>query len=160
MTNYTDEKVAYAAPGTHRQIMISDPSLLIPLTSVGQERPAVLRLRSNRNHIFKLQAEDIYYIRADRLKCFIVCKNKIIYVRHQMIQLEELVPEHFIRFHRSFILNPHHVLHIHEDCIEFEDHTRLIMSMNKCQWLERYLEEMRERQIDIDVKEELGIEAK
>lgn len=116
------------------------------------ERPSVLRLRSRLNRIFQLDAEDIYYIRADRLNCYIVCENKILYVRHPMIQLQELVPKHFTRFHRSIILNPHHVLSIHEDCIEFEDHTKLILTMSKCRWLEAYMEEMQKRRIAFDTE--------
>lgn len=103
------------------------------------ERPPVLHLRSNLNHTIDLNVADIYYIRADRLKCYIACRNKLLYVRHPMIQLQELVPDTFVRLHRSVILNPNHVLVIHNDCIEFEDHSKLIMTMKKCKWLETYM---------------------
>lgn len=116
------------------------------------ERPTILRLRSNRNRTFHLNVEDIYYIRADKLKCYIICKDKVYYVQHPMIQLYELVPEYFTRLHRSIILNPNRILFSNNDYIEFEDHTTLDMSMNKGQWLAAYMAEMKERQIDFDME--------
>lgn len=103
------------------------------------EIPEILRLRGVQNNIFHLKTEDIYYIRANALKCYIMCEGKLYHVRHPMIQLEELMPEEFIRLNRSLIINPNYILAVYDDCIEFSDYSKLIISNRKAIWLKQYL---------------------
>lgn len=103
------------------------------------ELPEVLHLRGIQNNIFHIKTKDIYYIRANALKCYIMCEGCLYHVRHPLIQLEELMPEDFIRFNRSFIINPDHIIRIYPDCIEFDDYSKLIISRAKAAWLKEYL---------------------
>lgn len=101
--------------------------------------PDVLRLRGIQNNIFHIKAEDIYYIRANSLKCYVMCEGCIYHVRHQMIQLEELMPEDFVRLGRSIILNPDHIVAVSKDYVEFSDYSKLVISKEKAKWLKEYL---------------------
>ncbi|MGN0159649.1 MAG: LytTR family DNA-binding domain-containing protein, partial [Brotaphodocola sp.] len=101
--------------------------------------PEVLRLRGIQNNIYHLRAEEIYYIRADSLKCYIMCKGCLYHVRHPMIQLEELMPKGFVRLGRSFILNPNHIIAVYKDCVEFSDYSKLVLSKDKAKRLKEYL---------------------
>ena len=103
------------------------------------EIPEVLRLRGIQNNIFHIKTKDIYYIRANSLKCYIMCEGCLYHVRHQMIQLEELMPEDFVRLGRSFILNPDHILTVYDDYVEFSDYSKLVISRDKAKWLREYL---------------------
>lgn len=103
------------------------------------ELPEILHLRGIQNNIFHIKTEDIYYIRANALKCYIMCTGRLYHVRHPFIQLEELMPEEFIRLNRSLIVNPNHIIKVYPDCIEFSDYSKLIISRPKADWLKEYL---------------------
>lgn len=58
----------------------------------------------------KINIENIYYIEAERNYCRIFCKDK----SHLLVTtlkevIEKLPPDHFIRIHRSFIVNISHI---------------------------------------------------
>ncbi len=102
-------------------------------------RPQVLRLRGTQNHIYHIKPEDIFYIRADSLCCYIMCAGALYHVRHPMIQLEELMPDYFLRLNRSLLLNTRQVLTVHDDCVEFSNYTKLVISKWKARWLRERL---------------------
>lgn len=105
----------------------------------GFDRPEILRLRGTQNHIYHIRSEDIFYIRADSLRSYIMCPGCLYHVRHQLIQLEELMPEYFLKLNRSILLNTKHIISVHEDCIEFTNYTKLEITKCKAKWLKDML---------------------
>ncbi len=103
----------------------------------------ILHLRGTQNHIYHIRPEDIFYIRADSLRSYVMCPGCLYHVRHQLIQLEELVPDYYVKLNRSVLLNTRHVWTVHEDCIEFTNHTKLVVTKWKAQWLKEQLEHMK-----------------
>ncbi len=100
----------------------------------------VLHLRGTQNHIYHIPTSDIYYIRADSLLSYVMCAGRLYHVRHQLIQLEELMPDYFLKFNRSILLNTRHILAVHDDCIEFTNLTKLVITKQKAKWLKQILD--------------------
>ncbi len=60
--------------------------------------------------MIKIMIKDIYYFEADRNYCKIFAKNKNCLLVMTLKEIDEkLPPEHFLRIHRSFIINLSHV---------------------------------------------------
>lgn len=60
--------------------------------------------------MIKIMIKDIYYFEADRNYCKIFAKNKDCLLVMTLKEIDEkLPPEHFLRIHRSFIINLTHV---------------------------------------------------
>ncbi len=60
--------------------------------------------------MIKIMIKDIYYFEADRNYCKIFAKNKDFLLVMTLKEIDEkLPPEHFLRIHRSFIINLTHV---------------------------------------------------
>ena len=60
--------------------------------------------------MIKIMIKDIYYFEADRNYCKIFAKNKDCLLVMTLKEIDEkLPPEHFLRIHRSFIINLSHV---------------------------------------------------
>lgn len=60
--------------------------------------------------MIKIMINDIYYFEADRNYCKIVAKNKECLLVMTLKEINDrLPPEHFLRIHRSFIINLSHV---------------------------------------------------
>jgi DNA-binding LytR/AlgR family response regulator len=60
--------------------------------------------------MIKIMINDIYYIEADRNYCKIFAKNKECMLVMTLKEINDrLPPEHFLRIHRSFIINLSHV---------------------------------------------------
>ncbi len=60
--------------------------------------------------MIKIMIQDIYYFEADRNYCKIFAKNKECLLVMTLKEINDrLPPEHFLRIHRSFIINLSHV---------------------------------------------------
>lgn len=60
--------------------------------------------------MIKIMIKDIYYFEADRNYCKIYAKNKECLLVMTLKEIDEKLPaEHFLRIHRSFIINLSHV---------------------------------------------------
>jgi DNA-binding LytR/AlgR family response regulator len=60
--------------------------------------------------MIKILIKDIYYFEADRNYCKIYAKNKECLLVMTLKEIDDrLPPEHFLRIHRSFIVNLSHV---------------------------------------------------
>lgn len=60
--------------------------------------------------MIKIMIKDIYYFEADRNYCKIFAKNKDCLLVMTLKEIDEKLPqEHFLRIHRSFIINLSHV---------------------------------------------------
>jgi len=60
--------------------------------------------------MIKIMIQDIYYFEADRNYCKIFAKNKDCLLVMTLKEIDEKLPqEHFLRIHRSFIINLSHV---------------------------------------------------
>lgn len=60
--------------------------------------------------MIKIMIDDIYYFEADRNYCKIYAKNRECLLVMTLKEIDDkLPPEHFLRIHRSFIINLRHV---------------------------------------------------
>lgn len=74
---------------------------------------------------FFIQPEDILYIEAVNINCIVHCNSRNPLVCLPMARLIEQLPDYFVRIHRSYIVNPHHISEIHRCYVIIENGDRL-----------------------------------
>lgn len=101
------------------------------------------QLVKNENHIIKIiepVSNDIYsfdinqilYIESQRKDCRIVSQSEETILRCKLMDLEKLLlPYHFLKTHRSYLVNCKHIFHIGKNSLFLTDHTELPVSRNK-----------------------------
>lgn len=103
------------------------------------EPDTTLKLNGITREHYYLQPSDIQYVEADNIYCYISCGKQAYHVNHPLILMEELLPDYFLRIHRSFLVNLYaiHVLRPH--CLELEGGIQLPVPERKYLWLENHL---------------------
>lgn len=86
--------------------------------------------------------DDIFYVEADNIYSRIICKNQIIHVCHPIFLLQELLPDYFIRIHRSFLINSHSVTALYHRTVMMSNGVRLPVPDKKYSWLKECLENL------------------
>lgn len=66
---------------------------------------------------FFLQPDEIYYAEALNINCAIHCSHKSLVACQPMARLVQILPQYFVRIHRSYIINPHHIVEIRRCCV-------------------------------------------
>lgn len=66
---------------------------------------------------FFLQPDEIYYAEALNINCAIHCSHKSLVACQPMARLIQILPQYFVRIHRSYIVNPHHIIEIRRCCV-------------------------------------------
>ncbi|MCI8659718.1 MAG: LytTR family transcriptional regulator [Lachnospiraceae bacterium] len=89
---------------------------------------------------YQLFPEDIFYVEADNIYSWIICKGQTIRVPHPIILMQELLPAYFIRIHRSFLINQYFITAIYSHTVIMSNGFRLPIPKKKYQWLKKHLE--------------------
>lgn len=66
---------------------------------------------------FFLHPDEIYYAEALNINCAIHCSRKSLVACQPMARLVQILPQYFVRIHRSYIVNPHHIVEIRRCCV-------------------------------------------
>ena len=88
-------------------------------------------------HIFP---NEILYVEADNIYCLLICKDQNISVPYPIILMQELLPDYFIRIHRSFLVNSHSITALYHHTLMMSNGTRLPVPGKKFPWLKECLE--------------------
>lgn len=89
---------------------------------------------------YLLAPNDILYVEADNIYSRIVCENLIIRVPHPLILMETLLPDYFLRIHRSFLVNQNSIVALYRRIVMLHNGFRLPVPHGKYQWLKECLE--------------------
>lgn len=89
------------------------------------EKEHKLMLRDTKGRLHYLFEDEILYLEADNLCCKIILRNDVFTVRKSISLLEQQFSNRFLRIHRSYLVNRHHIC-----CFE-----RFRMEMRNNVWL-------------------------
>lgn len=106
-----------------------------------QNCPTPLRFTDCHGRIQSFLPEDILYVAAENACSRIVCPYRAVSVRHPLIQIQELLPDHFLRVHRSFLVNRSHITHLFPRVLFLSNGDRLPVPKEKYNWLRDLLDE-------------------
>lgn len=82
-----------------------------------------IRLYGKNSEIYFIIPGDIMYIEAENIICKVHCASKTFEISQPMNQLEDMVPDTFLRIHRSYIINAGYVRRIKRYEAELSDGT-------------------------------------
>lgn len=98
-----------------------------------------LELTGTDGHHYRIFPEDILYLTAENVYCRLTCVRYTLRVRHPMIQLQELLPKHFLRVHRSYLINPDYVIKLYPRTVLMSNGARLPVPIRRHAWLQACL---------------------
>lgn len=84
----------------------------LPAVREQQESQRNVLWIKNREGIFRIPFEQIYYLEAREKKVFVRTRQEEFGVGETMERLAEQLPENFVRCHRSFVVNEEHIKQI------------------------------------------------
>lgn len=82
----------------------------------------LLSFRGKKAETYRVLPEEILYIEAENINCTIHTTADPLSVCQPISQIEKQLPNQFLRVHRSFIINRHHVSRVYRYAIELSDH--------------------------------------
>lgn len=85
-------------------------------------------------HLY-FQPDQILFIEADNNNCYIACAGHHYLVPYSISTLENLLPNYFLRVHRSFLVNLHEIRLVRPYVIELTDETQLPIAQRRYPWL-------------------------
>ncbi|WP_117880318.1 LytR/AlgR family response regulator transcription factor [Aureibaculum luteum] len=92
-----------------RAIELSIDTITLESKKIEQKNPYVLEdciFVRDHDKMVKISIKNIYYIEADRNYCRIFCKDKAFLIVNTLKDINEKLPNaHFLRVHRSYIVN-------------------------------------------------------
>lgn len=103
---------------------------------------ATIRLKDRCKNQYYIFPDDIFYVQADNIYSYIICKGLSIHASHPIILMQELLPEYFIRIHRSFLINEHFIRALCRRTVIMTNGFCLPVPEKKYQWLREQLETM------------------
>ena len=89
---------------------------------------------------YYLYPHDIYYVKADNIRSWLICENLAIHIAYPILFMEELLPDYFLRTHRSFLVNQNFITALYHHTLILNNKFRLPVPEKKYQWLKSYLE--------------------
>ena len=93
------------------------------------------------DHHYHLYPHDIFYVEADNICSWIICEGQAIHVSHPILFMEKLLPDYFLRIHRSFLVNQYSITALYPHTVMMSNGFRLPVTKSKYQWLKSYLED-------------------
>ena len=84
-----------------------------------------LQFRDRMNSYHFLLPSEILYLKADRQWCTVFTKDLSFEVRGGISHYQELLPDHFIRIHKSYLVNKSHIVTVHRYGASLRDGTEL-----------------------------------
>ncbi|NBH72414.1 LytTR family transcriptional regulator [Clostridiaceae bacterium] len=95
-------------------------------------------LNDHQHHIYP---HDIFYVEADNIRSWIMCEGQAIHVPHPILFMENLLPDYFLRIHRSFLVNQYSITALYPHAVMMSNGFRLPVPKKKYQWLKSRLED-------------------
>lgn len=90
---------------------------------------------------YQLSAMDIFYVEADNIYSRIICQEQAIHIPYPLSLMEELLPDYFLRIHRSFLINRYFITAFYRRTVIMANGVRLPVPEKKYHWLKHCLEE-------------------
>lgn len=75
----------------------------------------ILKAKYGRNGILSIKYRDIYYAASDKRKLTIYCDDNTYEMNMKLNELEEKLPDNFLRVHQSYLVNMDKILSITKD---------------------------------------------
>ncbi len=95
------------------------------------------------SHRYQLSPTDIFYIEADNIYSRIISRDLTIHIPYPLLLMEELMPDYFLRIHRSFLINCHAVAKLYRRTVLMDNGSRLPVPEKKYSWLKKYLDTLK-----------------
>lgn len=95
----------------------------------------MLTLSGRHSEHYYVSPDEIIYIEADNTACQLHSVFRTLYITLPLKQLAATLPGYFLRIHRSFIINSHHVKRVGRYEAELSDGTVLPIPEKKYMWL-------------------------
>jgi two-component system, LytTR family, response regulator len=108
------ERLAFRAP----QPMSTTPTL--PGAGTAEERPQVADhtlFVKDGTRLVKIDLRELMYVKAEANYVSFVCDSQQVMSLMSMKRLEELLPESFMRIHRSWMVNRHRIQRLEDGCV-------------------------------------------
>lgn len=115
--SYQSSLVWIAAPDRPRLVHLH-------ISAAGSQVPAAaafLSFHGKKAETYRILPEEILYIEAENINCTIHTTTAPLSVCQPISQMEKLLPNQFLRVHRSFIINRHYVSRIYRYAIELSN---------------------------------------
>lgn len=87
-----------------------------------QTMACFLSLHGKKAETYRLLPEEILYIEAENVNCTVHTTSGRLSVCQSISQVEKLLPNQFLRIHRSFIINRHYVSRVYRYAVELSNH--------------------------------------
>ncbi len=78
---------------------------------------------------------DIIYVEADNIYSRIILTDQFIRIPYPIHLMQELLPDYFLRIHRSFLVNQNFITALYPTIILLSNGLRLPVPKKKYQWL-------------------------
>lgn len=101
--------------------------------------PSAIKLNGLHKERYYLHPSQIKYVEADNIYCYVVYDSREYHINHPLALMEELLPDYFLRIHRSFLVNLHAIESLHDHHIELTGGIELPVPERRYRWLEEYL---------------------
>ncbi|MDD3252697.1 MAG: LytTR family DNA-binding domain-containing protein [Lachnospiraceae bacterium] len=102
----------------------------------------LIHLRGLHSERYDLPPSQILYVEASNINSLVTDPDQTICVRYPIGLLQEILPDFFLRIHRSFLVNRHAILRVKPYTLTLYDGTELPIPQRKYHWLIHQLEEM------------------
>lgn len=90
---------------------------------------------------YQISPMDIFYVEADNIYSRIICQEQNIHISYPLSLMEEILPDYFLRIHRSFLINRYYITAFHRRTVIMANGFRLPVPEKKHQWLKQCLGE-------------------
>ncbi len=94
---------------------------------------------------YYLNPSDILYVEADNICSRLICENRILHICQPISTVRELLPDCFLRIHRSFLVNVDHITSLRRYTVELQGGITLPVPEKKYKWLREYLDQYRKK---------------
>lgn len=95
------------------------------------------------SHQYRLSPTDILYIEADNIYSRIISRDLTLCIPYPLRLMEELMPDYFLRIHRSFLINCHSVVTLYSQTVLMGNGRLLPVPEQKYTWLKKYLDTLK-----------------
>ena len=94
---------------------------------------------------YYLNPHDILYAEADNISSRLICENRILHICQPLSTVQELLPDYFLKIHRSFLVNVNYITALRRYTVELQGSITLPVPEKKYKWLREYLDQYRGR---------------
>lgn len=120
------------------------PDFTAPEIGNGTDTNPVLVFTGRRAEKYYLRPSDIFYVEADNVSAHLICADRTVYICQTISMAQELLPDCFLKIHRSFLVNLHYIVSLRRYTVELLNGAALPVPEKKYKWLKEYLDRYRE----------------